>query len=418
MQKKFDISTAKKLLSLYAEKVNYYMKENKILQMELNDTKTSLEINKEILYKQLNKGVKEKEKKVLIKLKEENDRLNKKNSELYKNKIELEKKLYSIQQQLDEALMKNQEFLDYQNTEKFLMENKIKEKDNLIFQLKKEINKYYKEDFNSTKELIICDPDKVNIEMNNELCETRELIGKYSRIIHDEKRKSEFQEKQIEKLNNKILVLKKKKKIKEKMENIQLFDYILTSSESEENSVKSDNASSLESPIIKFPEKIKQPKYLATDMSDYGQNVPKLDFTKLLTKYQPLKQIEVVEGIKKSNRSNEEYLEKLKFQLKIYKNYIIKYKKKNKELKKLVLMIKQHYINLKNSINNSNSTKDTNKKKIPENSSENNNDLNSMNANTSQIDIESSNIEESDFNYIIKEYNRNILETEEKNHHK
>ena len=92
MQKKFDVSTAKKLLSLYAEKVNFYMKENKTLQMELNDTKTSLEINKEILYKQLNKVVKEKEKKVLTKLKEENDRLNKKNSELYKNKIELEKK--------------------------------------------------------------------------------------------------------------------------------------------------------------------------------------------------------------------------------------------------------------------------------------------------------------------------------------
>ena len=425
MQKKFDVSTAKKLLSLYAEKVNYYMKENKILQMELNDTKTSLEINKEILYKQLNKGVKEKEKKVLIKLKEENDRLNKKNSELYKNKVELEKKLYVIQQQLDESLMKNQELLDNQNTEIFLIENKIKEKDNLIFQLKKEINKYYKEDFNSTKELIICDPDKVNIEMNNELCETRELIGKYSRIIHDEKRRNDFQEKQIERLNNKILVLKKKKKIKEKMENIQMFDYILTSSESsDQNSIKSDNASSLESPIIKFPEKIKQPKYLVTDMSDYGQNVPKLDFTKLLTKYQPLKQIEVVEGIKKSNRSNEEYLEKLKFQLKIYKNSIIKYKKKNKELKKLVLMIKQHYINLKNSINNSNSTKDTNKKNLPEKISENNNNINkinnddSMNANTSQIDIESSNMEESDFNYVIREYNKNILETEEKNHHK
>ena len=425
MQKKFDVSTAKKLLSLYAEKVNFYMKENKALQMELNDTKTSLEINKEILYKQLNKVVKEKEKKVLIKLKEENDRLNKKNSELYKNKIELEKKIYIIQQQLDESLMKNQELLDNQNTEIFLIENKIKEKDNLIFQLKKEINKYYKEDFNSTKELIICDPDKVNIEMNNELCETRELIGKYSRIIHDEKRKSEFQEKQIERLNNKILVLKKKKKIKEKMENIQMFDYILTSSESsDQNSIKSDNASSLESPIIKFPEKIKQPKYLVTDMSDYGQNVPKLDFTKLLTKYQPLKQIEVVEGIKKSNRSNEEYLEKLKFQLKIYKNSIIKYKKKNKELKKLVLMIKQHYINLKNSINNSNSTKDTNKKNLPEKISENNNNINkinnddSMNANTSQIDIESSNMEESDFNYVIKEYNKNVIETEEKYHHK
>ena len=425
MKKKFDITTAKKIISSYAEKVNFYMKENKLLKSELEDAKTTLEINKEILYKQINKVVKEKEKKVLIKLKEENDRLNKKNSELYKNKIELEKKIYIIQQQLDESLMKNQELLDNQNTEIFLIENKIKEKDNLIFQLKKEINKYYKEDFNSTKELIICDPDKVNIEMNNELCETRELIGKYSRIIHDEKRKSEFQEKQIERLNNKILVLKKKKKIKEKMENIQMFDYILTSSESsDQNSIKSDNASSLESPIIKFPEKIKQPKYLVTDMSDYGQNVPKLDFTKLLTKYQPLKQIEVVEGIKKSNRSNEEYLEKLKFQLKIYKNSIIKYKKKNKELKKLVLMIKQHYINLKNSINNSNSTKDTNKKNLPEKISENNNNINkinnddSMNANTSQIDISSSNMEESDFNYVIREYNKNIIETEEKNHHK
>jgi hypothetical protein len=41
-----------------------------------------------------------------------------------------------------------------------------------------------------------------------------------------------------------------------------------------------------------------------------------------------------------------------------------------------------------------------------------------MNANTSQIDISSSNMEESDFNYVIREYNKNIIETEEKNHHK
>ena len=33
MQKKFDIQTAKKLLSSYAEKVNYYMKENQLLKI-------------------------------------------------------------------------------------------------------------------------------------------------------------------------------------------------------------------------------------------------------------------------------------------------------------------------------------------------------------------------------------------------
>jgi hypothetical protein len=51
MQKKFDIPTAKKLLSTYAEKVNFYMKENQLLKIELEDAKTTLEINKQILYK-------------------------------------------------------------------------------------------------------------------------------------------------------------------------------------------------------------------------------------------------------------------------------------------------------------------------------------------------------------------------------
>ena len=44
MQNQFDIITAKKLLSSYAEKVNYYMKENKLLRNELKDVKTTLDI--------------------------------------------------------------------------------------------------------------------------------------------------------------------------------------------------------------------------------------------------------------------------------------------------------------------------------------------------------------------------------------
>ena len=327
---KFDVQTAKKLLSDYADKVNLYMKENTNLKTELADVKTSLEINKEILFKNLNNNANEEIKNYLKTLKKDNERLTENISNLYKEKTELEKKIYKTQQQLDEYIAKNKETLDNQSTEIFTLSNQLKEKESLILQLKKELNKYYREDYNSTKELIICEPDHVNIEMNNELCETRELISKYSHLIHESNKKITFQETQIKKLKNKIISFKKKKKIKETMENIQMFDYIITSSEESDNSQnkKSETISNLESPLMKFPEKIKQPKYLTTDINDYSQNIPKLDFSKVLSKYTPVKHIDVVEGVKLTNRSCDEYIDKLKFQLKFYKNGLIKYKKK------------------------------------------------------------------------------------------
>ena len=95
---KFDIQTAKKLLSSYAEKVNLYMKENQNLKSELKDIKNSLEINKEILFKNLNIQIKDDKKNYLKQLKEENERLSNNISKLYEEKTNLEKKLYIIQQ--------------------------------------------------------------------------------------------------------------------------------------------------------------------------------------------------------------------------------------------------------------------------------------------------------------------------------
>lgn len=401
----------------YAEKVNFYMKENQVLKAELEDTRTNLEINKEILFKQISSQLKDKDKKVLQSLKEENTKITLKNKELIKQKIELEKKIYKVQQELDDAIMKLQELQDRESSEIFINDNRLKEKESLIMQLKKELDKYYREDFNSTKELIICDPEKTNIEMYNELLETRELITKYNRLLQDEKRKTEQQEQKIQLLQQKLQTKKKKKKIKQNMENIELFGYILSSDESEStgtnNSANLDNIIALESPIIKFPEKIKQPKYLATDMSDHNQAVPKLDFSKVLSKYTPVKKIDIVEGIKMTNRSSDEYIDKLKFQLKYAKNIILNYKKKNHELKKLVVMLKQKCLTLKNSMNSC-STKDEakNSKSVIGSKSENNPKSNndSMDPNTSVRDDE---YEESDFNYIIKEYNRSVCATVE-----
>lgn len=397
------------------------MKENQVLKTELEDTRTSLEINKEILYKQISSQLKDKEKKVLQTLKEENQKIITKNKELIKQKIDLEKKIYKIQQELDDALIRNQELQDREASETFLNDNRLQEKESVILQLKKELDKYYREDFNSTKELIICEPDKTNVEMYNELLETRELIGKYNRMLQDEKRKTEEQDKKIQYLKDKLTSKKKRKKIKQNMENIELFGYILSSESDNEsehnNSANLDNIINLESPIIKFPEKIKQPKYLATDMSEHNQAVPKLDLSKVLLRYQPLKRIDVVEGVKVTNRSSDEYIEKLKFQLKYAKNTILKYKKKNVELKKLVVMLKQKCLALKNTFNSC-STKDDNRilksKSNLESKSEHVNNIksnnDSMDPNTS---IRDDDYEESDFNYIIKEYNRSVCVTME-----
>lgn len=397
------------------------MKENQVLKTELEDTRTSLEINKEILYKQISSQLKDKEKKVLQTLKEENKKIITKNKELIQQKIDLEKKIYKIQQELDDALIRNQELQDREASETFLNDNRLQEKESVILHLKKELDKYYREDFNSTKELIICEPDKTNVEMYNELLETRELIGKYNRMLQDEKRKTEEQDKKIQYLKEKLTSKKKRKKIKQNMENIELFGYILSSESDNEsehnNSANLDNIINLESPIIKFPEKIKQPKYLATDMSEHNQAVPKLDLSKVLLRYQPLKRIDVVEGVKVTNRSSDEYIEKLKFQLKYAKNTILKYKKKNVELKKLVVMLKQKCLALKNTFNSC-STKDDNRilksKSNLESKSENVNNIksnnDSMDPNTS---IRDDDYEESDFNYIIKEYNRSVCVTME-----
>ena len=419
MHKKFDIETAKKLLSIYAENVNYYLRENQFLKSQLEDNQTSLELNKELLFKELNKKFGESN--VIECLKNENERISKTTQKLFQEKFELEKKYLTIREKLDNLLIEKNNIFDIQSTEIFKLQNKLKEKDNIIKNLNKELNKYSRDE-DIIKEIIIIDPDKNNVEINNELVETRQLLNKYTQLLHKEKQKNNIQEKKISSLLERIDDLKKKRKIKERMENIEMFDYILSSSSiSEENSNQNH---SLESPVIKFPEKIKQKKCLTTDIHNYKKKPPKLDFSKLLIeKYPPLKQIKVIDGTKESpNNNDNEYIEKIKFQLKFFKNSNQELQKQNNDLKKIVSVLKTKYLNLKNSIiYNSNSTQETEKEKynclkinhinnilIKKKNNKDNKDGNlSMDVNSNQIDIDSI-YEGSDFNYVIKEFNKNI----------
>ena len=59
----------------------------------------------------------------------------------------------------------------------------------MISQYKSELEKYYINDTHSTKEILIGEPDKVNLELYNELNHSRELISKVSRLMAAEKNK-------------------------------------------------------------------------------------------------------------------------------------------------------------------------------------------------------------------------------------
>jgi hypothetical protein len=112
MKKKFDSKTAMKIISeyeykirtnfsllslSYAEKINNYIKENQNLKSQLDDTKTTLMINKELLYKYIAQQTKNQEKMDLInELQNENKRLSELTNDFYKEKTTLEKKVKKI----------------------------------------------------------------------------------------------------------------------------------------------------------------------------------------------------------------------------------------------------------------------------------------------------------------------------------
>lgn len=107
MKNKFDINTAKKIINEYADKINYYMKQNELLKSQLDDITTTLNINKNILYSHILDNTTNKESNSIIsELKTENERLSGKNN-LFNKQIEnLETKVKFFLKKLDKKITK------------------------------------------------------------------------------------------------------------------------------------------------------------------------------------------------------------------------------------------------------------------------------------------------------------------------
>ncbi len=436
--KKKQLSTLK-IISEYAEKIILYMKENKSLKSQLNDLKITLSINKEMLNTQIknlsiNSESKNQMAQILTSLQNENIQITNRNMKLYNENLNLEKKLYKSQQDLNEKIESYENKIKELNDQNFIFSNQIIQKENEIKVYKKELSKLYKDDYNQ-EIYIYTTPDQFNLELNNELCEAREIIIKYSHLFNDAK-------KVINELNVKVMMLKeiiddikKGKRIKKNLENIANFGYILTEDSNEsQDRIKSfyeddndnlidqlgnddDNNFCCDSPLVQFPNKIKHKRYLTTTASNNNEIlVPKLDLSAIIKKYKPIdrKELEKKESLNFTSIYNilddRDYIDKLNFKLKYYKNLLKKYKQKLREQKQINSMLKKQCMKYFMNLNTPNCSTSDSKIKIFTNSNETKyNILNESSMdNNINCSIESE-INENELNIIINEVNKEAI---------
>jgi hypothetical protein len=107
--------------------------------------------------------------------------------------------LYSTQQKLEDGILSDKEIIENANNKLFVLENKLMVKEYLISNLKSELEKYFDNDTSSIKQNFIAEPDRINLELYNELNSSTDIITKISRMLNQEKFK-------ISKLENKVKV--------------------------------------------------------------------------------------------------------------------------------------------------------------------------------------------------------------------
>jgi hypothetical protein len=138
-------------------------------------------------------------------LREENNRLLEKIDKLAEDKFEAEKKIYKLQTQLDNKLSIDRSVIERLQNEIGLLSNKILDKETNISFLKKDIDKMISfQDKDVKSELFITEPSKSsepsksNLEINNEIYYTTDVIAKMTNILNDEKTRNSTLEGQIE----------------------------------------------------------------------------------------------------------------------------------------------------------------------------------------------------------------------------
>ena len=359
IKKKFDAQTAKKIINEYAEQINLLSRENKVLKKQLEDSKISLQINKDILYSHIKskKNVSEECESIISDLKKENERLNDKIAWLFSEKGELAKKLYKLQDSLNDKLSQENNLIEKERTEKFLYENKLKEKEFLIETLKKQLEtlkKNFSKNNNALNgtinEIYIGDPNKFNIEINNELTMSRAIIKKYVYLNQQERDKSKILKKKIQNLEDKVTSISNNTSFinninqKGKNQEFNLLTDINNLDDGDNNnslSVSSDDSDEDKNNIdLSFIKNKSLKDNKRTKTCEKISKVPKLDFKNVVENYKNPPNIKVIGDNFDINNNDinidDKLNQKYKSQIEIYKKTIANYKEKINKLRKQI----------------------------------------------------------------------------------
>jgi chromosome segregation ATPase len=309
---------------------------------------------------------------LLTQLREENIRLSKRIDEYFGDKAFLEKKLYKIQQSFEDRMSYDRETIEKLNDKLFIVENKLKEKENSEKLTKAELLKYItNENLKKFRHVFVVDPSKANIDLNNELNYTRDILAKISKLMNTEKTRSENMQSQITNLQDELNLYRKNNKafmIDCLANNIKLGRLFLnldslrdedfSDEEAVEFDIEDDEETNLDSPSLKFPDKVSIGMSMNSNIS--GKTVPKLDFTKVTAKYKSnnmkvdLKDIKIKETDKFSDYSTVNKMVTLKDDDKPFARENSKLKgdlnlaqKINEKLKQKLEKYKQSYKELK-----------------------------------------------------------------------
>ena len=206
---KFDSKTTKKLLTNYQNTISKYATENEQLTRQLEDLKTTLTLNQNLLYDFIKSSVGENEK--INNLINESKSLWNENESLIKQKNDLEMKTAKLQELIEDTPSQIREEINNINIQNNKMKNELVQKDNTIKKLKNDLEKARKNALFKTArtEVLVTEPTKTNVEINHELLNTKTILTKVTAMHAAEKKKANKLDKEVKSLQEEVGKLKK-----------------------------------------------------------------------------------------------------------------------------------------------------------------------------------------------------------------
>ena len=206
---KFDQKTTKKLLTNYQNTISKYTTENEQLTRQLEDLKTTLTLNQNLLYDFIKSSVGEDEK--INNLINESKSLWNENESLIKQKNELEMKTAKLQELIEDTPTQIREEINNINIQNNKMKNELVQKDNTIKKLKNDLEKARKNALFKTArtEILVTEPTKTNVEINHELLNTKTILAKVTSMHALEKKKANKLDKEVKSLQEEVVKLRK-----------------------------------------------------------------------------------------------------------------------------------------------------------------------------------------------------------------